>query len=107
MAERFGGLLQGKQQASGAGVVDAVLGQSGEDFMERELDIGESPGKERMGAEDVGAADDAGGVLAAFEVTLMVTAKLLATPGGGTAGDAVVFEEVTGGVGHENLQESN
>ena len=102
LVEGHGGPLQVKKHATGALERDAMGGEGTENFAERQLDIGERFHGREAGAEDIGAADDAGGVLAAFVVALVVVTELLAAKGGGAAGDAISLEIITGTVGHKS-----
>jgi hypothetical protein len=63
-----GGLLQVKQNATGALERDAIGGEGIPDFGERRLDIGKSFHGREVGAENIGAADNSGGILAAFMI---------------------------------------
>ena len=73
-------------------------GEGVQDFAERQLDIVDGFHAWESGTEDVGAADDAGRILAAFVIAVVEITELLATKGGGAAGDAIFFEMVAGTV---------
>ena len=77
-----------------------MTGEGGEDLVERPLDIAKRFHR-RAGAEDVGAADDAGGVLAAFMIALVVVTEFLAAKCGRTAKHAVIFAMAASAVGHK------
>ena len=77
MAEGHGGLLQVEQDTTGALVREAMVGEGGEYLVERNLHVGERLHAWEPGAEDVGAADNAGGVLAAFVIAVVVVTELL------------------------------
>ena len=55
-----------------------MVGEGGEYLVERNLNVGERFHAWEPGAEDVGAADDSGGVMAAFVIALMEVTELLA-----------------------------
>ena len=93
--EGHGGPLQVKKHATGAAVRDAMGGEGTENFAERQLDIGERFHGRKAGAEDIGATDDSGGILAAFVIALVVVTELLAAKGGAAAGDAIYLPMVT------------
>ena len=76
-------------------------GECGDDLVERRLDIGERFHGREAGAEDIGAADDSGGILAAFVIALMEVTELFSAKCGRTAKDAIFFQMVTGTVGHK------
>jgi hypothetical protein len=73
----------------------------GDDLVERRLDIFERFHGREAGAEDVGAADDAGGVLGAFVIALMEVTELFSAKCGRAAKDAIFFQMVTGTAGHK------
>jgi len=75
-------------------------GEGTENFAERQLDIGERFHGREAGAEDIGAADDSGGILAAFVIALMEVTELFSAKCGRAAKDAIFFQMVTGTVGH-------
>ena len=75
-------------------------GESTENFAERQLDIVERLHGREAGAKDVGAADDSGGILAAFVIALMEVTELFSAKCGRAAKDAIFFQMVTGTVGH-------
>jgi hypothetical protein len=107
VAERDGGLLEVEQDAAGALGRDAVVKDGVHDFGERHLDVGERFHARKAGAEDVGAAEDSGDVLAALLIAVVEVAKALAVKGRRTAGGAVRLGEVADAAGHGNLQKSN
>jgi hypothetical protein len=76
-------------------------GEGTENFAERQLDIGERFHGREAGAKDVGAADDAGGVLGTFVIALMEVAELFSAKRGRSAKDAIFFQMVTGTKGHK------
>ena len=76
-------------------------GEGSPDFGERRLNLGERFHGREAGAEDVGAADDAGGVLGALVIALVELTELFSAKCGRTAKDAIFFQMVTGTVGHK------
>jgi len=76
-------------------------GEGTENFAERPLDIGERFHGREAGAKDVGAADDAGGVLGALVIALVEVTEVLGAKCGRAAKDAIFFQMVTGMVGHK------
>jgi len=93
--EGHGGPLQVKKHATGAAVRDTIGGEGAENFAERQLDIGERFHRREAGAEDIGAADDSGGILAAFVIALMEETELFSAKCGGAAKDAIYLPMVT------------
>ena len=75
--------------------------ECGDDLVECRLDIGERFHGREAGAKDVGAADDAGGVLGAFVIALVEVTELFSAKCGRAAKDAIFFQMVTGTVGHK------
>jgi hypothetical protein len=76
-------------------------GEGSPDFGERDLHVGKRVHARESGAEDIGAADDAGGVLGAFVIALMEVTELFSAKCGRAAKDAIFFQMVTGTVGHK------
>jgi hypothetical protein len=77
-----------------------MSGQGVQHFCQRQLDILEAFHAWEARTEDVSAAEDSGGILAAFVSVEVEITELLAVKGRGAAGDAIFFEMVTGTVGH-------
>jgi hypothetical protein len=76
-------------------------GEGSPDFGERDLHVGKRVHARESGAEDIGAADDAGGVLGAFVIALMEVAELFSAKCGRTAKHAILLEMVAGRVGYK------
>ena len=92
VAEGHCGLLEVKQNATGALVGDAMVDEGGDDLVERGLDVGNRFHAREARAEDVGAANDGGGILATFVIAVVVVTEFLATKGGRAARDAIMLE---------------
>jgi hypothetical protein len=97
-------LLQGVQQLAGTPVVDAVVGQGGEDFGESDLHVEEGPGKWCAGPKGIVEAAEPFEVLPTLVIALVVEAEFHAAEGGGATEDAIVLAMGTGGIGHGRLQ---
>jgi len=97
-------LLQVKQNATGALVRDAMVDDGGHDLVERGFNVVEGLHAGEAGAEDVGATDDAGGMLLTLVIALVVVTELLAEECRGTAKDTIVFAMATSRAGHQSLQ---
>jgi hypothetical protein len=100
LAEGRCGLLQVKQSGTGALKWDATGGESGEDLVERRLDLGDRFHRREAGTEDVGAADGSGGVLTALVIAVMEVTEFLAAQSGRATEDAIFFEMVASTKGH-------
>jgi hypothetical protein len=96
-------LLQGIQQLAGTPGVDAVVGEGIEDFVKRDLHVGEGPGERGAGPERIIEAEDAFHILAPLMIAVVVEAESLTAKGGGAAENAIFLEMVTGTVRHECL----
>jgi|SRR5271166_2015154 len=92
-------LLQREEQRTGAIRVDAIGGEGIDYLKERGLDIVQS--SEGRKVEGFSAAADAGELLQALVIALVEVTELLCAKCGRAAKDAIVFQMVTGTVGHK------
>jgi len=91
-------LLKVVEDAGGAFVGDAIVGQSLGDLVETFEDSAEGAHGRELGAKDVGLADGGVDALAALVVAQVVIAEFLAEEGGGTARRAVGLGEIADAV---------
>ena len=104
--ERDCGLLEVKQNAAGALGGDGLGCDGSHDLVERQLDVGQGLHAGKAGAEDVSAADGAGGIAEALLIAVVEVTEPLATEGGRAAGGAVRLGEVADADGHGSLHKS-
>jgi hypothetical protein len=94
-------LLQVKQPGTGALERDATGGEGFENLVQGHLHVGKRFHAREAGAKDVGAADDAGGVLGAFVIALMEVTEFFSAKCGRAAKNAICLEMVTGRYRHK------
>jgi len=70
-------LLQTEEDGTSAPMREAMGGKSIEYLVKGDLHFGERFHARKSGTEDVGTADDAGGVLASFVIALVVVTEVL------------------------------
>jgi hypothetical protein len=107
VAKRDGGLLEVEQDSAGALGGEALIGHGGQNLGDGDLHVVEGLHAGEAGAEDVGAAEYSGGILASLLITMMVEAELLAMESGRAARGAVRLGEVADANGHGCLQNGN
>ena len=100
MAQGDGSFLDLEQDAAGAPIGRALVGDGIQDLGYGGLDVVEGLHAGQAGAKEVGPADESGGVLSALLVAVVEVAESLAVEGGGTAGEAIGLGEVADADGH-------